>query len=249
MVPSPLASSQPGAGQAPRRPRLHLFDLDGTLIHGSSAAVEIARQLGLDTEIRELESAFSAGALTPPQFAARACELWSELTDEHVGRAFLQAPWLAGIREVWEDIRARGEHCAVISLSPDFFVSRLLRQAPPSPRGASASPDADAGSARTGADATYGSRWPSIPFREPVNPAGILSAAAKVRIADELCAQFGVSRNECVAYGDSMSDAELFARVPTSVAVNADRHLRGLSSYEYRGRDLREAYGLVGTRP
>ncbi|MFC4495537.1 HAD family hydrolase [Streptomyces ovatisporus] len=267
--PSQSTTSKPRVPPAGRRPRLHLFDLDGTLIHGSSAAVEISRQLGLDREIRELELAFSAGALTPPQFAARACGLWSQLTEEHVARAFVEAPWLAGIREVWGDIRERGEHCAVVSLSPDFFVSRLLRQAPPSSGENSAAPGAPtadsatdsgtatasgasgtgAGSVRTGADAAYGSRWPAIPFREPVNPAGILSAAAKVRIADELCAQFGVSRNDCVAYGDSMSDAELFAEVPVSVAVNADRHLQGLASFEYCGRDLREAYGLVGTRP
>lgn len=242
--PSPTPPDPSPSGQLPfppsgRRSRLHLFDLDGTLIHGSSAAVEISRQLGLDREIHELELAFSAGELTPPDFAARACGLWSELTEEHVVAAFMEAPWLAGIREVWEEIRERGERCAVISLSPDFFVSRLLLQAPPAPGGVRGS--------GAGADATYGSRWPAVPFREPVDPAGILSAAAKVRIADELCVKFGVSRSDCVAYGDSMSDAELFASVPVSVAVNADRHVQGLASLEYRGRDLREAYGLVST--
>lgn len=175
--------------------------------------------------------------MTPPDFAVRACALWSQLTEDHVDAAFAGAPWLAGIREVWERIRQEGERCAVISLSPDFFVGRLLRQAPPSP----------AGPAGRGADAAYGSRWPAVPFREPVDPSGILSAAAKVRIADELCAEFGVSRADCVAYGDSLSDAELFAAVPVSVAVNADRHVQGLASREYRGNDLREAYGLVAS--
>ena len=227
----------PPAARYGARPRLHLFDLDGTLLHGSSAAVEISRQLGLDAEIRELEIAFAEQGLTPPDFAARACALWSELTEQHVEAAFAQAPWLAGIREVWEEIRARGERCAVISLSPDFFVRRLLDRSPPSSDGRTGG----------GADAAHGSRWPAVPFREPVDPAGILSAAAKVRIADELCAEFGVLRSECVAYGDSMSDAELFAAVPVSVAVNADRHLRGRASFEYQGHDLREAYELIGS--
>ncbi|OEU90297.1 hypothetical protein DB35_03205 [Streptomyces abyssalis] len=252
-----------------RPSRLHLFDLDGTLIHGSSAAVEISHQLGLDDEIRELELAFAAGGMTPPDFAARACAMWSELTEDHVTAAFLEAPWLSGIREVWDDIRERGERSAVISLSPDFFVSRLLVQAP-RPRAARGAADTAADTAgparRTdlradavtdavadargrGADATYGSRWPAVPFREVPDPAGILSAEAKVRIADELCAQFGVSRSECVAYGDSMSDAALFAAVPVSVAVNGDGHLRGLASAEYEGEDLREAYGLVRKGP
>ncbi|WP_275557772.1 HAD-IB family phosphatase [Streptomyces sp. 5-6(2022)] len=207
--------------------RLHLFDLDGTLIHGSAAAIEISRQLGLEREIAALERAFAGGELTTAQFAERACALWAALTEEHVAAAFEGAPWLAGIREVWADIRARGERCAVISLSPGFFVSRLLEW---------------------GADATYGSAWPAVPFREPVDPAGILTPAAKVGIADELCAKFGLTRDHCVAYGDSLSDAELFRVVPVSVAVNADHHVSEIASHAYSGRDLREAYELMGNR-
>ncbi|MGY5133917.1 HAD family hydrolase [Streptomyces nigrescens] len=207
--------------------KLHLFDMDGTLLYGSAAAIEISRQLGLDREIGELERGFAAGALTPVQFAQRACELWAaELTELQVAAAFDGAPWLTGIREVWVDIRARGERCAVISLSPAFFVERLLTW---------------------GADAAHGSRWPAVPIRQAVDPAGILTSAAKVRIADELCVRYGLTRADCVAYGDSLSDTELFAVVPQSVAVNADHHVSDLASYAYAGGDLREAYELVRT--
>ncbi|MEV5480382.1 MULTISPECIES: HAD family hydrolase [Streptomyces] len=207
--------------------KLHLFDMDGTLLYGSAAAVEISRRLGLEREIAELERGFSTGELTPVQFAQRACELWAaELTELQLAAAFEGAPWLTGIQEVWADIRARGERCAVISLSPAFFVERLLAW---------------------GADTTHGSRWPAVPIRQAVDPAGILSSAAKVRIADELCVQYGLTRADCVAYGDSMSDTELFAAVPQSVAVNADHHVSDLASYAYVGRDLREAYELIRT--
>ncbi|WP_411109697.1 HAD family hydrolase [Streptomyces sp. c-19] len=210
----------------PRRQRLHLFDLDGTLIRGSAAAVEISRQLDLVDEIAALEKGFLRG-LAPDEFAVQARELWAALTQDHVAAAFEGAPWLDGIREVWADIRARGDRCAVISLSPDFFVERLLDW---------------------GVDAAHGSRWPSVPFTEPIHRPGILDARAKVRIAGRLCADFGVDSADCVAYGDSMSDAELFAIVPDSVAVNADHHLAGLSRHSYTGGDLREAYSLVQNR-
>lgn len=207
----------------PRTRRLHLFDLDGTLIRGSAAAVEISRQLGLVDEIAALEEGFLQG-LTPDEFAVRARELWFALTPDQVAAAFEGAPWLAGIREVWADIRDRGDRCAVISLSPDFFVERLLDW---------------------GVDAAHGSRWPAVPFTEPIHRPGILDASAKVRIARKLCAEYGVDPADCVAYGDSMSDAELFAIVPETVAVNADHHLAGLSRHSYAGGDLREAYALV----
>ncbi|MEU3413319.1 HAD-IB family phosphatase [Streptomyces sp. NPDC006658] len=205
--------------------RLHLFDLDGTLLHGTTAPLEISRQLGLETETMALERAIAAGRIGPPEYAARAYDLWSGLTEEHVRAAFEAAPWLARIREVWAEIRSAGEYCAVVSLSPSFFVERLLDW---------------------GAHATHGSRFPAVPFTEPVDPTGVLNAAAKVTIAERLCAEFGVTRADCVAYGDSSSDKDLFAAVPVSVAVNADAHLAGLATHSYSGRDLWGAYELVG---
>ncbi|ALO09705.1 Phosphoserine phosphatase [Streptomyces venezuelae] len=217
---------KPSESMESRHGRLHLFDLDGTLIRGSAAAVEISRQLGLLEEIAALEEGFLRG-LTPDEFAVRARDLWSTLTPEQVDAAFEGAPWLTGIREVWAEIKARGERCAVISLSPDFFVERLLDW---------------------GVDTVHGSRWPAVPFTEPIHRPGILDAAAKVRIARELCTEYGVEWADCVAYGDSMSDAELFAIVRDTVAVNADHHLAGISRHSYAGGDLREAYDLVRNR-
>ncbi|WP_328361129.1 HAD-IB family phosphatase [Streptomyces sp. NBC_00445] len=204
--------------------RLHLFDLDGTLLHGTSAPMEISRQLGLEAETVLLEQAISAGRIGPPEYATRVHGLWADLTEAHVSAAFEGAPWLTRIRDVWAEITARGDYCAVVSLSPSFFVERLTAW---------------------GAQAAYGSRFPALPFTEPVDPAGVLSAAAKVEIADMLCETFGVTRGDCIAYGDSSSDTALFGVVPVSVAVNADYVLSGLATHSYKGRDLWEAYELV----
>jgi phosphoserine phosphatase len=204
--------------------RLHLFDLDGTLLQGTTAPVEISRQLGLEAETVALDQAISAGLIGPPEYAAQVYALWADLTEAHVSAAFDGAPWLERIREVWEDIRRAGDYCAVVSLSPSFFVERLIGW---------------------GAHATYGSRFPAVPFTEPVDPTGVLSAAAKVEIAARLCREFGVASADCIAYGDSLSDRDLFGSVPVSVAVNADRHVAGIATHSYVGGDLWEAYELV----
>ncbi|MFD6180237.1 HAD family hydrolase [Streptomyces goshikiensis] len=204
---------------------LHLFDLDGTLMYGSAAPVEISRQLGVSTEIGELERAFAARELTPQEFSIAAHALWSELTPMHVRAAFDGAPWLSGIREVWREIHDRGDYCAVISLSPSFFVELLLEW---------------------GAHAAHGSLYPSVPFTGPLDVAGILTPEGKVDVADRLCERFGVTRSECVAYGDSLTDSALFEAVPRSVAVNARPYLAERATYVYEGRDLREAYQLLG---
>nr|WP_206314566.1 HAD-IB family phosphatase [Streptomyces coryli] len=200
--------------------------MDGTLMHGSNANAELAGRLGLTERFREMDAAFVAGELDTYSYAVRAHRLWKGLTEDVIAAAFAAAPWVDGIREVWADIRARGERSAVISMSPGFFVERLLDW---------------------GVHAAHGSRFPPFPFGEhqTVDAAGILAPEDKVRIADELCAAYGLSRADCVAYGDSMSDVALFAAVPRSVAVNADHHVSGLASHAYEGRDLRAAYALA----
>ena len=129
------------------------------MLHGTSAPVEISRQLGLEAETVALEEAIGAGLIGPPEYATQVHALWKDLTEAHVTTAFSSAPWLEGIQDVWAEIRGSGDYCAVVSLSPSFFVERLTGW---------------------GAHATYGSRFPAVPFTEPVDPAGILSAAAKV---------------------------------------------------------------------
>ncbi|MFG2982847.1 HAD family hydrolase [Streptomyces sp. NPDC048258] len=204
---------------------LHLFDLDGTLMFGSAAPVEISRQLGLSHEIAELERSFGAREIGPQEFSVAAHALWAELTPAHVRAAFDGSPWLSGIREVWREIRERGDYCAVISLSPSFFVELLMEW---------------------GAHAAHGSVFPAVPFTGPMEVSGILTPEGKVTVADRLCERFGVSRGDCVAYGDSMTDAVLFEAVPVSVAVNARPYLAERATHVYEGRDLREAYQLVG---
>jgi phosphoserine phosphatase len=88
------------------------------------------------------------------------------------------------------------------------------------------------------------SRFPALPFREPLDPAEILTPGDKVRIVGALRARHGLPQSRCVAYGDSMSDAPLFRRLAKTVAVNADHHLAELAAVSYCGDDLAGAYAL-----
>jgi phosphoserine phosphatase len=199
--------------------------MDGTLLRGSSAGLEIARVLGVVEEFTELEADLARGAIDPPGYAARAFGWWERLAVEQVAAAFEAAPWLGGIREVWADIRRRGEYCAVVSLSPSFFVRRLLEW---------------------GAHEVRASVFPDVPFAgAELDLSGILLPESKVLVADELCARYGVTRDACVAYGDSLGDAPLFAATGLAVAVNAPEPVRELARFAYTGTDLREAYALV----
>jgi phosphoserine phosphatase len=201
--------------------------MDGTLLRGTSAGLEIARRLDCLDELVELELAFAAGALDTRGFAAAVATLWGELTDELVAEAFQASPWINGLPDVLADIRDRGEHSMVVTMSPDFFAG-LLRT--------------------VGVDEVAASRFPPLPLRRPPDPAHILSPADKVTIVAGELVRRGLSVRDCIAYGDSGSDMPLFRHLSQTVAVNATEELAGLAALRYDGDDLLEAYRLARTR-
>lgn len=105
---------------------LHVFDMDGTLLHGSSASLEIARVLGCESDLYELERAFAAEEMDTKAFAAAIGRMWQGLTRQSVEHAFAIAPWTHRTKDVFADIDARGERSIVITMSPDFFAEGLL---------------------------------------------------------------------------------------------------------------------------
>ncbi|MGI5169587.1 HAD family hydrolase [Spirillospora sp. CA-253888] len=205
---------------------LHIFDMDGTLLAGSTANLELARHMGTLPQLQDLEARFAAGHIDTRAFSAAIHRLWHDLTPQAVATAYTAATWLTGIPEVCADIRARGEHSAVITMSPDFFARHLLD---------------------LGFDHVLASRFPPLPFTAPLDPAGILTPDDKIRLTEELRTAYGLTHRQCVAYGDSMSDAPLFRHLTNTVAVNADHHLVGIAALEYTGDDLNDAYRLART--
>jgi phosphoserine phosphatase len=101
---------------------LHVFDMDGTLLRGTTAAIELSRRLGRLEPLAELEAGFAAERITAAEFAVQMHELWAELTPEIVAEVAGGAPWIEGIADVCEDIAQRGERSMLITMSPDFFA-------------------------------------------------------------------------------------------------------------------------------
>jgi phosphoserine phosphatase len=203
---------------------LFVFDLDGTLLPGSTASLELAAALDALDELHALEVDFRAGDLDTRGFAAAVHDLFGGLRAEQVGAAFAASRLLARVADVFADIRARGERSLVITMSPDFYAAHLVG---------------------LGADAVHASRFPAPPYRDVAfDPTGILTPDDKPRLVEHELAATGIPAERCVAFGDSMSDAPLFRSLRRTVAVNADEHLRDLAAATYVGDDLWPAYEL-----
>ncbi|MEV1291442.1 HAD-IB family phosphatase [Pseudonocardia sp. NPDC049635] len=199
--------------------RLHVFDMDGTLLRGA-ATVELSRHLGAFEIADAVERSWNAGGLTDLQFWESVLPLWEDASEAEIDAAFEAAAWIEGVPEVFADIRARGEHVAVISQSPHFFVRRLEGW---------------------GAHRTFGSDV--VPGRAPRTDS-LLTLQHKVDITLSLLADLGLGEDDCTAYGDSRSDMLLFERLTHTVGVNPTELLRDRCAVVYEGSDLRAAYAL-----
>lgn len=201
------------------RTHLHVFDMDGTLLRGAGS-VELARHLGTYEPADRIERAWLRGEITDVQFWERMLPLWADVSDAEIDAAFAASAWMDGVREVFDDIRSRGEHIAVISQSPHFFVRRLEAW---------------------GAHRTFGS---DVVPNTPTRKERLLTLQHKVDITLALLDELGITDQECVAYGDSTSDTLLFARLPYCVGVNCTARLREHATVCFEGDDIRGAYAL-----
>ena len=197
--------------------KLHIFDMDGTLLRGS-ACLDISRHLGQIEAVNDIEARWALGGVGHVEFYELCLPLWEGLTDADVDTVFAGSGWLDGVQDVWRDIERRGEHSAVITLSPQFFADRLLAWGVGSAHGA-------------------GVQAGVMP-----DPERVMTPAMKLTVAEGLMERYGVGDEDCVAYGDSSSDEPLFARLPNTVSVNGSESLRAAAARSYEGSDLRGAY-------
>lgn len=199
--------------------KLHIFDMDGTLLAGS-ACLELSRHAGHIDAVNEMEARWGRGEIGHVEFYELLLPLWRELGDADVEEVFAGVAWLDGIEEVWRDIDARGERSAVITLSPQFFADRLLD---------------------LGLHEAFGAE---VRSGEPPLPERVLTPESKVYIATELLERLGLGAADTVAYGDSASDLPLFEMLDNTVSVNGSASLADHAALAYEGQDLRGAYAL-----
>jgi phosphoserine phosphatase len=203
--------------------RAHFFDMDGTLLRGTTASLLVAAALGKGHFLESLEARLATGGMTAAEFARRLHAEWGLVPASAARGAFDTAPLLTNIAEVVADIHDRGELACLITMSPDYFAEHFLG---------------------FGFDAVFASGFPRD-AETPLDEAAILTPQDKPRLAAQFCQTHGLDLAQAVAYGDSMSDVPLFLAVGFRVSVNGDHHLRALCDVEIRSGDLRDAYAAA----
>ncbi|WP_051717681.1 HAD family hydrolase [Streptomyces sp. NRRL F-5727] len=107
---------------APAPPGLAVFDMDGTLIPGTTACRQIGLAAGDVATVERLEREYRAGLIDSTAFADHCLTSWERAGDGLYRTAFAGCPKIGGLEEALARLRARSYVTCLITMSPRPFA-------------------------------------------------------------------------------------------------------------------------------
>jgi phosphoserine phosphatase len=101
---------------------LAVFDMDGTLLPGTTACQQIAQAAGDPLLIERLERDYRNGLIDSTQFAELALESWARAGTDLYLRAFETCPKIGGVEAALAGLRAQSMATCLITMAPREFA-------------------------------------------------------------------------------------------------------------------------------
>lgn len=199
--------------------RLGCFDLDGTLVMGTSVCLHLAEKLGHLDQLAQLESRYTSGEVSNSLVADGLGPYYAGLGLEEIEAHLSDVPMIKGVPSVLAKLAGQGIESLICTVSWRF-VARMLAK-------------------RYGfADATG--------CEMHVNEHGLLTGQVskhfdefdKAEFVKAYCAERQIPLSRVFAVGDSRSDLPLFGAVGFSVALNATAAAKAAASVAIETDDL-----------
>ncbi|MEU7029180.1 HAD-IB family phosphatase [Streptomyces sp. NPDC046275] len=195
------------------------FDVDGTLVPGTSSSVFLAGFLGHRDELARAEDAYAAGTVGNRQVSELDAAGWAGVREERVSGWLDGLPLVSGIAETVAWCRRNGLVPVLATLAWSPVGSYL--------------------SARFGFHAFSGPRLETADGHFTGRVARHFDEYDKRDFALATARELGLAPRSCAAVGDSRSDLPLFAAVGWSVAFNASAGAREVATVAVDDDDLR----------
>jgi phosphoserine phosphatase len=196
------------------------FDLDGTLLRGTSVSALTADWLGRSGALDELERRYRAGLISNAVVAETSAPWFAGRTLAEVGEVLDRAPWIAGIEETVAELRAAGAYVALATVTWRFAAELVAE--------------------RFGFEAYCGTEMTVVNGCLCGAVSGHCDADDKAAFVEEVCATRGLRASLAAVIGDSRSDVPAFRRAGFSVALNADNAARAAAMVTLDTDDLRD---------
>jgi phosphoserine phosphatase len=202
-----------------------VFDLDGTLLRGTTVSLLLAQWLGREGEITELERAFHAHEISNSVVADTSAGWLAGKSVAEAWRVLEDGSWIDGMAETFQAL-AGAQVSLLLGTITWSFAAEMLRE-------------------RYGFAAASGTEMRVVD--------GVLSGTVsryfdehdKARFVEDWCAQHGYSMSQVAAIGDSRSDVPLFDRVGLSIALNATSDARAVATHVLDTENLRDVLALL----
>lgn len=195
------------------------FDIDGTLVPGTSSSVFLAGFLGHRDELAKAEDAYASGVLGNRQVSELDAAGWKGVAEDQVSGWLDGLPLISGITETVTWCRQHGlvPMLATLAWSP---VGSYLTE-------------------RFGFHTFSGPRLEVTDGRFTGRVGRHFDEYGKRDFALAQARELGLAPRSCGAVGDSRSDLPLFAVVGLSVAFNASAGAREAATVTVDDNDLR----------
>lgn len=205
--------------------RVVAFDLDGTLLPGTSVSLMLAEHVGRLGDMLLLDRAFAAGEISNRAASERCADWFAGLTLVDVADVLVSAPWISGVAETVAALGEAGRRVLLATISWRFA--------------------ADIVAERFGFEATCGAEM-------ALNAGCVLSGMVtrffepedKARFVEDWTARHGYQMSQVAAVGDARSDLPLFAAAGWSLALNASPDARAAAEHVIDTEDLRSFLAL-----
>ena len=201
-------------------------DLDGTLIHGTTASLHLGEWIGHRAVIEELERRFAEGEIDSADVADGDAPYYKGRSIAEVADAMAGAPCIDDIHEGVEQLASRGVDALLCTVTWSFAAQCV----------------AD----RFGFSAVSG----TVMY---VDGDGILAGRVaqyfepedKVAFLRDYCKSRDLSMNQVVAIGDGRSDLPMFAAAGYSVGLNASPAARAAATASVDSHSFLDALRAV----
>lgn len=194
------------------------FDMDGTLIKGTTANIFFAKLLGVEEQMCGLESQFKAGKIDSEMFMHLSLDIMRKLSNKIVKDNFYAMPLINHIDETISKLKSYKVITNIVTTSNVMFAKEFQNV--------------------FGFDYVYGTQFEVTKYGKIKKGISACEKEYKSRFVKELSNSFNISMDEVVAIGDSMTDIPLFNEVGLSIALNYDKSLDGMANIYLRSESL-----------